>query len=433
MLDGWSIASALCPFRGRFALSNSNESEFRLDSDMTENLPITQARHSVFGVKPKADVPPYSVRCKRGLRFRIAELVDQLTPSSVLVVTDEVVSQIHGGCLNGQLKQMNDVRVELGKLPIPVEYFEMPAHRVAKNLDTAAEIFGRMFDARFNKDTLVLNFGGGTVGDMGGLVAALYLRGVRYVHVPTTLIGQADSGVGGKVNANFGTHVNCISVFHHPTAVWIDPDFLVTLPDRQLRSGLSEIVKYAVVMNNEMFETIESSLDEFSDPRSDLFGEVLSECLSEKCKIVENDPSESADFRLFNYGHELGHAVEVTYGYEHLLHGEAVAIGMCAAAWIGVQSSITDPDVSRRQFEVLTALSLPTRLPPELLSHFSSEESLAETITQMLGKDKKRSVSGPCWILPTCMGTGIYTDSEAVEPRLVRDCIRKLAAGIHLA
>jgi 3-dehydroquinate synthase len=272
----------------------------------------------------------------------------------------------------------------------------------------------------------VLNVGGGTVGDLGGFVAALYLRGIRYIHVPTTLLSQADSGVGGKVNVNFGPHLNSLSVFHHPTAVWIDPDVLETLPAREYLSGLAEIVKYAVVLDAELFVILEQSRDRLAIPTNELVETVICRCLQRKCIIVSRDPREEGPFRFFNYGHEIGHAVEVAYDYEHLLHGEAVSIGMVAASWMGVKANVTDTVLFERQCVLLADLGLPITIPANLRKG-SVPHRLVRRIKHVLDSDKKRTPKGSVWIVPTRLGEAVCTTE--IGPDLVTRCLRRVANG----
>lgn len=359
----------------------------------------------------------YDVYVRPGCLFEVVDKIKTLDPvRHVLVVTDDNVYRLYA----------RDLSSRIARAGYNVLTFVFEPKRKKKSLDTAKEIFRLLFNNRADRHTIILNVGGGTVGDLGGFVAALYLRGVRYIHLPTTLLSQADSGVGGKVNVNFGSHLNSLSVFHHPTAVWVDPDVLQTLPDREYRSGLAEIVKYAVILDAELFQTLEHDCDRLATPHNELVEALISHCLERKCKIVSVDPQEQGPFRFFNYGHEIGHAVEVTYDYEHLLHGEAVSIGMMAASWMGVAADLTDHGVLERQGGLLSRLGLPVVIPDDLLRDIGRNK-LVGRIKRVLESDKKRTPKGTLWIVPTHLGQGVCTTE--IPPTLVTRCIHRLAEG----
>ncbi len=359
----------------------------------------------------------YHVYLKRGCIFDVSERIHDLGDvNHVLLLTDDTVYKLYGSELERRISQAG----------FQVSRFVFEPRRKKKSLRTAAEIFRLLFVNDADRNTVVLNVGGGTVGDLGGFVAALYLRGVRYIHVPTTLLSQADSGVGGKVNVNFGPHLNSLSVFYHPTAVWIDPDVLSTLPTREYLSGLAEIVKYAVVLDPELFVMLEESHSRLANPGNELIDEVVFRCIEQKCKIVSQDPKETGPFRLFNYGHEIGHAIEVTFDYEHLLHGEAVSIGSVAASWMGVQMGLTEAQLLARQCALLTGLGLPITIPETLRKTYTLPR-LQRRIRSMLGKDKKRISKGTIWIIPERIGSGVCTTQ--ISPEVVTACLRKLAEG----
>lgn len=359
----------------------------------------------------------YHIYLKRGCFYDILDKIRALdTVRQLLIVTDDNVDRLYARELSKRIEKAGFRALK----------FVFEPKRKKKSIETAKEIFRLLFNNHADRHTVVLNVGGGTVGDLGGFVAALYLRGIRYVHMPTTLLSQADSGVGGKVNVNFGPHLNSLSVFHHPAAVWIDPDVLGTLPTREYLSGLAEIVKYAVVLDAELFMMLEQHSDRIAVPGNELIEEIIRRCLERKCKIVSMDPREEGAFRFFNYGHEIGHAVEVTYDYEHLLHGEAVAIGMVSASWMGVQAHLTDAALLERQCALLAGIGLPITIPAKLREGLFPHR-LARRIKHVLDSDKKRTPKGTVWIVPTRLGKAICTTEIGAE--LVTDCLQRLAHG----
>lgn len=359
----------------------------------------------------------YDVYVKRGSIYDVVHKIRDLGPvQHVLLVTDDNVDKLYAGQLA--------LRVERAGFQVLKFVFE--PRRKKKALDTAREIFKLLFRAGADRNTVVLNVGGGTVGDLGGFVAALYLRGVRYIHVPTTLMAQADSGVGGKVNVNFGSHLNSLSVFHQPLAVWIDPDVLRTLPDREYFSGLAEIVKYATILDPELFISLENHRDRLAIPGNELIDAVVRRCIERKCQIVSADPKEEGPFRFFNFGHECGHALEVAYDYEHLLHGEAVSIGIVASTWMAVEAGLCDPELLSRLRNLALGLRLPIEIPESLRRKYTPR-GLEQRVSRMLLKDKKRTPDGLVWIVPRRLGDGMCTTNICGD--LVERCLRGLAKG----
>jgi 3-dehydroquinate synthase len=215
-----------------------------------------------------------------------------------------------------------------------------------------------------DRRTVVVAVGGGVVGDAAGFAAATYARGLPFVQIPTTLLAHVDSSVGGKVGINHPQGKNLIGAFHQPLGVFIDTATLDTLPDRDYRCGLAEVVKYGVILDGEFFEYLESHLDGLNRRVPDILRHVIARSCRLKADVVEKDEYEVTGLRaLLNYGHTFAHAYEALTGYGDLLHGEAVAIGMIHASRLAERLGRIDPSVTQRQLDLLNAIHLPTRLP----------------------------------------------------------------------
>jgi 3-dehydroquinate synthase len=236
-----------------------------------------------------------------------------------------------------------------------------------KSLDAAATLYERLIDMAADRRTLVVAVGGGVVGDLAGFVAATYARGVPFLQVPTSLLAQVDSSVGGKVGVNFHTPdgritKNMIGAFHQPVGVFIDTESLRSLPAAELRAGLAEVVKYGVILDADFFASLESNADSILRLDTAAMRHVVARCCRLKADVVEADEREVADRRaILNYGHTFAHAIEsVTRAYRH---GEAVAIGMIAASRLAERLGRVTPDVTERQRRLLERFGLPTQSP----------------------------------------------------------------------
>lgn len=221
------------------------------------------------------------------------------------------------------------------KLPVH-RTFSFTAGEVNKNLDTCSQIWQWMTDCAFDRKALIINLGGGVTGDMGGFCASTYKRGVRFINVPTTLLSQVDASVGGKLGIDFDGFKNHIGVFAEPTAVLISDEFLKTLPVKELRSGYAEVVKHGLIQNTDYFSCLKTQNWETQDWKT-----LIEKSISIKKLVVEKDPKESGLRKILNFGHTIGHAFESFYldSDKHLLHGEAIAIGMISEAFLSNKKS----------------------------------------------------------------------------------------------
>jgi len=271
----------------------------------------------------------------------------------------------------------------------------------SKSLQTVTSIYDNLLESEFDRSSGIVAVGGGVVGDVAGFAAATFMRGIPFVQVPTTLLAQVDSSIGGKTGVNYPKAKNLVGAFHQPTAVWTDISTLVTLPERELRSGLAEVIKYAIIADQNLFTMLERILSSFSNASSDTLIEVVSRCCSIKARIVEQDERERGIRSILNYGHTVGHALEALTGYAYYTHGEAVAIGMVAAAKISREIHATHQDTVKMQESLVEAAGLPTRIERPIAPH---------DIVQQLSRDKKRLAGRVRWVLPRTVGEVFLTD-----------------------
>ena len=232
-----------------------------------------------------------------------------------------------------------------------------------KTLRTAAVVFDALVARKLNRDATLVALGGGVVGDIGGFAAACYQRGIACVQIPTTLLAQVDSSVGGKTGVNHPGGKNLIGAFHQPAAVIADTDTLATLPDRQLRAGLAEIIKYGCIADPALFAWLENNVHRILARDADALTHAIARSCRIKAAIVARDEREANVRAILNFGHTFGHAIEAATAYERYLHGEAVAIGMLIAADLSLRLGMIEPSVLHRIGALLAAAGLPTAAP----------------------------------------------------------------------
>jgi 3-dehydroquinate synthase len=265
----------------------------------------------------------------------------------------------------------------------------------SKSLRQAERLWDAFVEHGLDRGSPVVAVGGGVVGDLAGFAGSAFMRGLPVVQVPTTLLAQVDASVGGKVAVNHPRGKNLIGAFHQPRLVLIDPESLRTLPEREYRSGLAEVVKTGVALDPELFRSLESGVDALGRRDAILLEAVVATCCAAKARIVEQDEREETGLRMvLNYGHTVGHALEALSGYRRWLHGEAVAIGMAAAGRLAVRRGWTDASVAARQDALLEAVGLPTR--------FSGVDPRA--VVEALRHDKKARDGRVPFILMRSLG-----------------------------
>lgn len=305
-----------------------------------------------------------------------------------LIITDTHVAELHA----------ETVRQALVAANWNVEIVAFPAGEASKSFGVIESLYDRLIERQANRHTVIVAVGGGVVGDAAGFVAATYARGVPFVQVPTTLLADVDSSVGGKVGVNHPLAKNMIGAFYQPYGVLIDTTALQTLPDREYRSGLAEVVKYGVILDAEFFAKLESLTAELNARDAETLAMVIARSCRLKADIVEKDEYERTGLRAcLNYGHTFGHAFEALCGYGELLHGEAVAIGMLCASRLAERRGLIDAAITQRQRTLLETLGLPTRLPPGL--NITADDCLAR-----MRLDKKAVAGQMRFVLPTRLG-----------------------------
>jgi 3-dehydroquinate synthase len=293
----------------------------------------------------------------------------------------------------------------------------LPPGERYKNLNSIQKIYDAALENRLERSATIVALGGGVIGDMAGFAAATWLRGIHVVQVPTTLLAMVDSAIGGKTGVNHPQGKNLIGAFHQPRLVLIDPQVLKTLPMREFRAGMAEVIKYGVIWDAELFAQMEASkhLNQLRYIKPELIESILIKSCQAKADVVSKDEKEAGLRAILNYGHTIGHAVESLTGYRVVNHGEAVGIGMVAAGQIAVELGMWQKEDTERQNALITKAGLPTQLPSGLD---------IEAIIDALQLDKKVKAGKVRFVLPTQMGVVTVTDEVPA------DIIRKVLQGM---
>jgi 3-dehydroquinate synthase len=312
-------------------------------------------------------------------------LSEQGDADHVVLVTDSNVEPLYatkvGDCL--------------GQDGCDVDLVVVDAGEPSKAAAVAEVAWEKLLDLGADRQTVVAALGGGVVGDLAGFIAATYARGLRYLQIPTTLLAQVDSSVGGKVGINLSRAKNMVGAFWQPIGVLIDTDVLVTLPRREFVSGLAEVVKYGVILDADFFAFLEDHVAELNDRWPDALRHIIAHSCRLKAQVVEADEREIGGGRaVLNYGHTYAHALETVLGYGELLHGEAVAIGMMCAARLAERLGRVDAAFVQRQKSLLIALGLPVELP-------SADH---DALLDAMARDKKSQAGRLRFVLPTRLG-----------------------------
>jgi len=311
----------------------------------------------------------------------------------VLLVSNQTLLRHYGNRAIASLEQAG-FQVATCALPIGERY---------KTLKSVQKIYDAALAHRLERSSTLVALGGGVIGDMTGFAAATWLRGIHVVQIPTSLLAMVDAAIGGKTGVNHPQGKNLIGAFHQPRLVLIDPEVLQTLPSREFRAAIAEVIKYGVIWDPTLFDQLEASkrLDNQRYVTPTLLQGILTRSCRTKAQIVSQDEKEAGLRAILNYGHTIGHAIESMTAYRRVNHGEAVALGMIAAGQIATDLGFWEPAAAQRQMDLIQKADLPTQLPPSLD---------VGAVLDALQTDKKVKAGRVRFILPTHIGTATITD-----------------------
>lgn len=331
-----------------------------------------------------------------------------LRPSSIMIISNTTVAMLYGEAVRQAL------------LPLQCEIFDesIPDGEEHKNMRTVEKLIDSMIRSRLDRKSLIVSLGGGVVGDITGFAAAIYMRGLPYVHVPTTLLAQVDSSVGGKVGVDHPLGKNLIGAFYQPLLVCTDTDVLQTLSEEQFRNGLAEIIKYGVITDETLFALLERHAPVIQELEDGVLIDIIKRCCQIKARIVQQDVKEMTGLRsILNYGHTVGHAIESVTGYTRYTHGEAVSIGMTAAARIAGLLNVAPQTLLERQGSLLSAVGLPV----------SMDGVKASRLMEAMQLDKKSAGGKLRFVVPLAIGRGTLKENVPLE--LIERALREVGAG----
>ncbi len=337
----------------------------------------------------------YDVIVDAGILGRVGDLICQagLAGWRAAVISDETVVRLHGATLMASLEAA-------GFHPT---LHTVPAGESSKSMPHAENLCREMIRAGHDRKSMVVALGGGVVGDLAGFVAAIFFRGLPFVQIPTTIVAQVDSSVGGKTGVNVAEGKNLLGCFHQPRLVLVDPETLRTLPDREFREGFAEAIKHAAIRDAAMLDDLAAL-----DPASrEVPEDLIARNIAIKARVVEADEHETSGIRaLLNFGHTIGHGIEAAVPYGELLHGEAIALGMRAALFLSEHRAGLAPEVSVKILGLLEKFRLPLVLP---------EKITTDAVMEKLSRDKKFASGSIRFVVLDAAGSARVTDTVTAD------------------
>jgi 3-dehydroquinate synthase len=325
----------------------------------------------------------------------------------IVIITDENVARFY----------LKPVLHNLSENKFQTLVVNIPAGELQKSMTRTSDILTRMLKARIPRNACIIALGGGVIGDLSGFVAAIYQRGIKLIQVPTTLLSQVDSSIGGKVGVNHPLGKNMIGAFHQPAFVWMDIDCLKTLPPREIICGLGEVVKYGIIRSAELFDFIDTHLTEILELKQDVLLNIVTQCAKIKADIVSQDERESGVRIILNCGHTIGHGLEAAGKYRLLKHGEAILLGLMAESEISREMGLLDPDSFERIRNLIKRIPLKAKITTLKIPNILRAVSL----------DKKHVSKKLRFVLPTAVGNVKVV--EDVDPNLIQSVVKKIIKG----
>lgn len=338
----------------------------------------------------------YPIRIDSGLLGQIGEdIKSRKVAKRFAVISDDFVAELYG----------KQVMNSLAEHHVPAELITFPRGEKSKNLQTIGTLASQLASKGFDRKDGLIALGGGVTGDITGFLASIYMRGIPFIQIPTTLLAQVDSSVGGKTGVDIPEGKNLVGTFYQPKAVYIDTDVLQTLPSDELLGGLAEVIKYGVIADAGFFNFLLEKRQQILALQEDVITETISRCCSIKAWVVEQDEREGGLRRILNYGHTIGHAIEAASNFT-LIHGLAIATGMCIAATLAVRTGHIPQAEAERIVQLVSDYGMPTSIPSELDRN---------QIKDYFKTDKKTIGGRVFFVLPTEIGKVIVTDEVAEE------------------
>lgn len=332
---------------------------------------------------------PYEILIERGLIDRCGQFIKEVSKAQkVCVVTDSNVEKIYAQRVIDSIKEQG----------FETKLFVFEAGEERKRLSTISNMYSCFADFHMSRKDLVVALGGGVTGDMAGFAAASYMRGIEFVQIPTSLLAQVDSSVGGKTGVDIEQGKNLVGAFWQPNRVIIDPDTLKTLPQHFINDGMAEVIKYGCIKDSKLFDTLKN------ENALDIIEDIIEICVSIKRDVVNADEREKGERMLLNFGHTLGHSLEKIYNYSGLSHGEAVAIGMCIITAASEKAGITKTGTTEEIISLCKKYGLPT-----------TDNASPKEIAEICSSDKKSSGGSVNLVLLKEIGTSFTQPTKLIE------------------
>jgi len=336
----------------------------------------------------------YPIYIESALLSKAELLISHIRAKRVCIVTNDVVAPLYLQTLKSRLEGFI------------VDEVILPDGEAEKSLANFDVIMSHLLEHEHGRDTTLIALGGGVIGDITGFAAACYQRGIDFIQIPTTLLSQVDSSVGGKTAVNHPLGKNMVGAFYQPKAVFIDIDSLATLPEREFNAGMAEVIKYGILGDKDFFLWLEENVDAIKSADKKILARMIEKCCQCKADIVASDETEAGVRALLNLGHTFGHAIEAEQGYGKWLHGEAVATGMVLAAKLAIAMNLLEASELRRIELLISAFDLPVDAP--------SDMGFTEFIRHMR-RDKKNIAGKLRFIVPTAIGQSEIRDDVTQE------------------
>jgi len=347
----------------------------------------------------------YDIQIENGCFSKIPSFLSkQKDISKICIITDHNLLKLYTKKLHRELKKLKLTTIVLSINP----------GEKSKNRLTKAELENKLLEHKFDRHSVIIALGGGVIGDISGYLASTYLRGIHLIHVPTSLLAMVDSSIGGKNAISLSNAKNIIGTFYQPRHVFIDPNFLKTLPKQEIINGLVEALKTGLVMDKQLFEYIESNYQKIIKLNKSAINHIITESVKNKVEITSKDEKESGIRQILNYGHTIGHAIEALARYK-IPHGQCVAIGMRYAGDIAVILKLLTNKERNRQNQLLKNLGLTLDIPTGII---------IDEIIETIKLDKKVKKSKPRFILLKNIGK-VYTKNSCVDVNMDRSIIKK--------